>query len=145
VIREVEIDDDATVVRRAEVGALHGVHDITPTAIRRIPRGRVAERDEDPATVNVDPEDRQRADRKLRPADAPQPHGLAGAGRDLEAIVPGLRHDPRGEAEARVIREVAQSTEARAVLRRERRMRMASEELVTTLAPALVRPRRIDC
>src|SRR5204862_5437574 len=92
--------------------------------------------------VRVEPEDLERTPYQIDRADANERDAVTGARGDVVPLDRQVAH-LRADREARVVRKVRQAAEARAFRRREWRLRMRAEELVSAVTPELVRRARI--
>ena len=137
VVGEIEVEHELAVLRRAEVGALDRVEQVPAAAVGRRPRRRVTERDEHAATVDVDPEDLEPADRQVHDAEAAHRHRLAAARLDLDALPrPGIHAG--GEAHRGVVVEVPQAAERCPARGIEGRLRVRPEHAVAHRPPTPV-------
>src|SRR5437870_788534 len=133
VVREVEVEYQL-VTDCPEVRALRRVEKIAAAAVRRIAGGRIAEWEEDPAAVRVEPENFERTDVEIDRAETHERDHAAGAGAPVVALL-GRCPDLSALGEAGVVVEVREAAEAGAFRRRQRRLRVGAKELVPPRSP----------
>src|SRR5260221_671679 len=113
--------------------------------IARRAAGGVTKRQEDAAAIEVNPIERELAAERGGEAagarEGQQRDGAVGAGGHRLGTRIGRRRELDKEALPRVIGEIGQTAERRALVRGERRLRVLAEEHVARLAPAA--PRRL--
>src|SRR6266487_219805 len=130
-----------------EVAALDRVEEVAPAAVALRWTGGVAEGQEQPAAIDVEPVERELhglvADHKMQAPDRRHHHRLAGIHRYLLTRVLYIYIYSGFAAAGGMIGEVAQSVESAALLLVERRLGMLCKMLVTLLAKMLQHRRSI--